>query len=194
VSAPNLSGCPCVGRDVDELGAWLDAGYARSFRTAWLMLRNRDDAQEVVQEAYLRVWRFRHAIPDGDGRDAWLYRVVVNATLSRLRADKRWRGRDDDRNLEAIPTADTDGPARRAEQSELAGSVLAALAALPESLRIPVVLRYYAGLSEKEIAVAISRRPGTVKSRLHEARARLSADSSLAAWATETDAGQEVSL
>jgi len=51
-----------------------------------------------------------------------------------------------------------------------------ALANLPEQLRIPVVLRYWVGLTEKEIATAISRRPGTVKSRLHEARERLSGD------------------
>ena len=47
---------------------------------------------------------------------------------------------------------------------------------------MPVVLRYYAGLPEKDIAVAIQRRPGTVKSRLAEARRRLSDDSSLVAW------------
>jgi RNA polymerase sigma-70 factor (ECF subfamily) len=179
---------------VDDLGEWLEAGYARAFRAAWLIVRNRDDAQEVVQEAYLRVWRFRQSIPDGAGRDAWLYRVVVNSALSRLRSDKRWRLRDDDRGLETLPAPDEDGPARRTENNELAESVLGALAALPETLRVPVVLRYYLGLSEKEIATAISRRPGTVKSRLHEARARLSADPALSAWATETDAGQEVSL
>ena len=59
----------------------------------------------------------------------------------------------------------------------------AALARLPEALRVPVVLRYYAGLSEKEIAVAIHRRPGTVKSRLHEARRLLSADAALSEFA-----------
>lgn len=190
----NHSGPARVEQGVDDLGEWLEAGYARAFRAAWLIVRNRDDAQEVVQEAYLRVWRFRTSIPEGDGREAWLYRVVVNAALSRLRADKRWRLRDDDRGLDILPAPEHHGPAHRAEANEVATSVLAALAALPETLRIPVVLRYYLGLSEKEIAVAISRRPGTVKSRLHEARARLSADPSLAAWATETDAGQEVSL
>ena len=54
--------------------------------------------------------------------------------------------------------------------------VLAALQRLPVSLRVPVVLRYYADLSERDIALAIGRRPGTVKSRLHEARRRLAED------------------
>ena len=51
-------------------------------------------------------------------------------------------------------------------------------------LRIVVVLRYYAGLSEREIATAVHRRPGTVKSRLHEARARLGSDPGLTALGT----------
>ena len=54
--------------------------------------------------------------------------------------------------------------------------MLAALQRLPVSLRVPVVLRYYADLSERDIALAIGRRPGTVKSRLHEARRRLAED------------------
>jgi RNA polymerase sigma-70 factor (ECF subfamily) len=58
----------------------------------------------------------------------------------------------------------------------------AALARLPEHLRVPVVLRYYSGLDEKSIATAIQRRPGTVKSRLSEARRRLAEDGALAAW------------
>ena len=180
-----------VEQDVDDahgdLSAWLEAGYARSFRTAWLLLRNRDDAQEVVQEAYLRVWRFRSSIPTGDGRDAWLYRVVVNASLSRLRADKRWRGHDGDEHFDRQAAPQADEPDYAAVYSARSRDVLAALADLPESLRIPTVLRFYAGLSEKEIAVAIQRRPGTVKSRLYDARRRLSQDSRLAAWVQDDD-------
>ena len=59
--------------------------------------------------------------------------------------------------------------------------MLAALQRLPLSLRVPVVLRYYADLSERDIARAIGRRQGTVKSRLHEARRRLAADPALSA-------------
>lgn len=81
-------------------------------------------------------------------------------------------------------------PEEAAERSQLAGDVLAALADLPEHLRVPLVLRFYAGLSEKEIAVAIDRRPGTVKSRLSDARARLSLDPRLSAWVA--DPGLEV--
>ena len=58
---------------------------------------------------------------------------------------------------------------------------------LPLSLRVPVVLRYYADLSERDIARAIGRRQGTVKSRLHEARRRLASDPALGALARALD-------
>jgi RNA polymerase sigma-70 factor (ECF subfamily) len=171
----------------DELDAWLAQDYAAAYRTACLVLRDRDAAQDAVQEAFLRVWRFRSAIPDGAGRKAWLYRVVVNACVSRVRAETSRAGKDSGpEGLEALPS-EAPEPEQLAERSQLAGDVLAALAALPEHLRIPLVLRFYAGLSEKEIATAIDRRPGTVKSRLHEARARLALDPRLAAWVRDDE-------
>ena len=170
------------GVDDGELDDWLARDYATAYRTACLVLRDEHEAQDAVQEAFLRVWRFRDDIPAGDGRRAWLYRVVVNACITRVRASSSRTGRDVGPSaLEALPdTAPV--PEQAAERSELARDVVAALGDLPEHLRVPVVLRFYAGLSEKEIATAIDRRPGTVKSRLHEARQRLALDLRLSAW------------
>jgi RNA polymerase sigma-70 factor (ECF subfamily) len=173
------------GVRVTDLDGWLREAYPAAFRTACLLLRDPVDAQDAVQEAFLRVWRFRDAVPAGDGRRAWLYRVVTNTCLSKLRSDagrKRNVLADGEPLLEYVQAPAGD-PHRAAELSELATDVLAALAVLPESLRVPVVLRWYAGLSEQEVAVAIKRRPGTVKSRLHQAKQLLAADSRLAAWA-----------
>jgi RNA polymerase sigma-70 factor (ECF subfamily) len=173
-----------------ELEAWLRADYGTAYRTACLVLRDPVEAQDAVQEAFLRVWRFRDAIPAGDARKAWLYRVVVNACVSRIRSERSRTGKDaGDLGLEALPDQGVT-PHDAAERSELAGDVLAALADLPEALRVPLVLRFYAGLSEKEIAVAIDRRPGTVKSRLYDARQRLALDPRLAAWATPQELAQ----
>jgi RNA polymerase sigma-70 factor, ECF subfamily len=167
---------------VEELEDWLRRDYPTAYRTACLVLRDPVDAQDAVQEAFLRVWRFRDSIPEGDGRNAWLYRVVVNACMSRLRTERSRTGRDvGDGPLGSMTDAGPT-PEQRAEQSACAAAVLEALADLPETLRVPLVLRFYAGLSEKEIAVAIDRRPGTVKSRLYDARQRLAADSRLRAW------------
>ena len=79
--------------EVAALEGWLEAGYTTSFRTACLILGNRADAEEAVQEAYLRAWRFRDALPSGvDGRK-WLFRVVVNTCNSKLRKEIPHRDR-----------------------------------------------------------------------------------------------------
>jgi RNA polymerase sigma-70 factor, ECF subfamily len=151
---------------VDDLEAWLEEGYARSFRTACLILGNRFDAEEAVQEAFLRAWRFRASLATGSDVKPWLYRVVVNTCNSKLRQEIPHR--------ERLSSGDELGPVALAEDvpSRVASSqdLVHALQDLPTHLRVVVVLRYYADLSEREIATAIGRRQGTVKSRLHEAR------------------------
>src|SRR5277367_6225754 len=166
-----------------RLEDWLEEGYAGSFRTACLILGSRADAEEAVQDAFLRAWRFRDALTSVPSIQPWLYRVVVNSCYSKLRREIPHRDRRaGDEPLAHLPAPGAD-PATRAEQGEVAETVLAALQQLPLSLRVPVVLRYYADLSERDIALAIGRRPGTVKSRLHEARRRLAADPALCALA-----------
>lgn len=173
--------------DDDELDDWLAQDYTTAYRTACLVLRDPHEAQDAVQEAFLRVWRFRGSIPAGEARKPWLYRVVVNACVSRVRAQASRSGRDDGPSaLAALPDLAPE-PEVAAQRSQLAGDVLAALADLPEHLRVPLVLRFYAGLSEKEIATAIDRRPGTVKSRLYDARQRLAQDPRLAAWVRDDE-------
>src|SRR6202035_2546023 len=86
-----------------ELETWLEEGYARSFRTACLILGNRADAEEAVQEAFLRAWRFRASLATGADVKPWLYRVVVNTCNSKLR--------------EEIPHRD-----HRSDESQLAGT------------------------------------------------------------------------
>ena len=164
----------------EELDRWLTEAYPVAYRTACLVLRSPADAEDAVQEAFLRVWRFRDAIPLGEGRRPWLYRVVVNACLSRVRSDRVWRERSADDSLVNLPGhAD---PQHDVEDAVLSSCVASAVDRLPEHLRVPVVLRYFTGLAEREIATAIQRRPGTVKSRLSEARRRLAEDPALAAW------------
>jgi RNA polymerase sigma-70 factor, ECF subfamily len=173
--------------DDGELDDWLAQDYATAYRTACLVLRDPHEAQDAVQEAFLRVWRFRSAIPPDDGRKAWLYRVVVNACMSRIRSESARTRKDVGPSaLEALPDS-APPPEQAAERSSLALDVVAALADLPEHLRVPLVLRFYAGLSEKQIAVAIERRPGTVKSRLHDARQRLALDPRLSAWVRDDE-------
>ena len=166
-----------------QLEVLLVEGYGRAYRTAYLIMRNPTDAEEAVQEAFLRVWRFRDSLPAGDGIQPWLYRVLVNTCYSQLRKEVPRRDRSaGDAALGGLVATDM-SPEAAAAAASTADDVIDALADLPEHLRVPAVLRYWTGLSEKEIAVAIRRRPGTVKSRLHEARRRLAADPRIAALA-----------
>ena len=159
-----------------RLDEWLHESYVGCFRTACLIVGNRSDAEEAVQEAFLRAWRFRDSLSSVPNIKPWLYRVVVNASYSKLRREIPHRDRRCDVDPLGRVAGDAIDPELQAERAETAETVLAALQRLPVSLRVPVVLRYYADLSEGDIALAIGRRPGTVKSRLHEARRRLADD------------------
>jgi RNA polymerase sigma-70 factor (ECF subfamily) len=182
-----------VAGESDMLEIWVRGRYERAFRTAVMICGNHSDAEEAVQDAFLRVWRFRDSLPADERRNAWLYRVLVNACYSKLRQEVPRRERERVR-LDArahlpgvIASAPADGPDLAAEQSVMALALETTLRDLPEALRVVVVLRYYADLSEREIATAIRRRPGTVKSRLHEARRRLAADPRLSGYAPDSE-------
>ncbi len=97
--------------DGEDLESWLKEGYERSYRTACLILGNRSDAEEAVQDAYLRAWRFRSSLGQGSDVRPWLYRVVVNTCNSKLRTEIPHRNRRlPDTELERIPN-DIDSPA-----------------------------------------------------------------------------------
>ena len=128
-----------------------------------------------MQEAFLRAWRFRASLDTSSEFKPWLYRVVVNSCNSKLRKEIPHRDRrsDDEQLSELSSGVDLSSSIARTND------VLAALQDLPLHLRVVVVLRYYADLSEREIASAIDRPAGTVKSRLHEARRLLGEHPSL---------------
>ena len=166
--------------DPGELEKLLQQWYAPAYRTAALLLGDTAKVDDAVQEAFLRLWRFRDALPTGDGLRPWIYRVVVNACYSSARTETRHAGRRAPQEaLDAVVSSDPT-PDELADVRDRASLVRQAIQSLPAGLRAPLVLRYYAGLSEKEIATAIRRRPGTVKSRLHDARRLLANDPRLA--------------
>jgi RNA polymerase sigma-70 factor (ECF subfamily) len=172
---------------VDDLELWLEEGYPQSVRTAYLILGNRLDAEDAVQEAFLRAWKFRHSLSKESSFKPWLYRVVVNTCNSKLRKEVPHRDRrSGEEELENVNVRDN-VPDRIA----LANDVMSALRDLPVHLRIVVVLRYYADLSEREIAIAIDRKQGTVKSRLNEARRQLALHPALRSEASNKSISEE---
>lgn len=165
--------------ELDEPGAlgllerWVAEHQATLYRAACLILRDPAAAEEVAQETFVRAYRADTQVDDGDAR-RWLRRVAVNLALNRLRSRTR-----EERALGRVGFAPDAGD-DPADAVVTRLDTNSALARLPERLRIPVILRYYVDLSERDIASALELRVGTVKSRLHEARQLLAADLSIA--------------
>lgn len=157
-----------MAEEATELEGWLAESYAPSYRTAVVLLRNAADAEDAVQEAFLRVWRFRDSLRNRADYRPWLYRVLVNTCYSSLRREIRHRDRRASADaLESVPQGD------RVTLVDARHDIDRALADLTVDLRTVVLLRYFADLSEREIAIATGRPVGTVKSRLVEARRRI---------------------
>ena len=142
---------------------WNDPGalarqYAPAvYRLAYARTGNRADAEDVMQEVFLRLVKARPSFGSGAHAKAWLLRVASNCANDLFRLP--WRRRE-------APLAD-DLPAPEAPET---GSVTEAVLALPARYRIPIHLYYYEDLSVAEIARTIGKSEGTVKSRLFRAR------------------------
>ena len=137
----------------------------------WL-LRNEQDARDVVQEAYLRAFKSFSGFHGSNGR-AWLLTIVRNTSYTLL---KKNRAVDltttFDEEIHA-PDDDSVSPATILEQSEDAQLITEAMDKLPSEFREILVLRHQEDLSYKEIADIAQIPPGTVMSRLARARAKL---------------------
>jgi RNA polymerase sigma factor (sigma-70 family) len=163
---------------MELLERWVDEYQPRVYLAACLILRDAAAAEDVAQETFLRAARAGRKIAPGADASRWLYRVAVNLSLNVLRSRRR-----EERALArcgADPEAAPDG-AEGLEARVAAATVAEALEKLPERLRVPLVLRYYLDLSEREMAGLLGIRQGTVKSRLHEARGLLATDASIVA-------------
>jgi RNA polymerase sigma-70 factor (ECF subfamily) len=162
--------------DRDALAPLVERHYARLYRIALVYLRQREDALDVVQEAFVKAY-VAAARWDGSAEAGpWLTRVTVNLAIDRWRRNRR-RGEtfaplaDDDRA--AALTDPLASPDRAVHGREAGERVAVALRALPERQRAVVVLRHYQDMSLEEIAETLGMSLGTVKSSLHRALARM---------------------
>lgn len=143
------------------------------YRTALAMTRRKGVAEEILQETFLRAYRHldRVRLVEGASLRPWLHRILI-----RLVYDWSARRRDSAGPVESFVerlASPVLSPERRAEQREVAALVSEALADLPFKQRIVVVLYYLQDMDLGEIADTLGVPPGTVKSRLYYARARL---------------------
>jgi RNA polymerase sigma-70 factor, ECF subfamily len=159
------------------LERWMTAYQPVVFRAAYLILRDTQGAEDVAQETFLRAYRAMQRVQPGEGARAWLYRIAVNTAINELRRRKR--------ETAAIGRMDkTTSQTDVTDASDTTSVVGEAIDRLPERLRVTIICRYFLELSEREIARVLNVRPGTVKSRLFEARRLLATDTSMAVAAS----------
>jgi RNA polymerase sigma-70 factor (ECF subfamily) len=157
----------------------------RLFRAAWSVLRDRAEAEDAVQSAYLRAFA---AIGNYEGRSAlstWLTRIAINEALGRQRSARRRRARLDSGSVVQLDeyrdklmrgSTSTLTPEASVARDQLRRLLEQAIAGLPESFRLVFVLRDVEGLSVEETAETLSILPATVKTRHLRARRRLQED------------------
>jgi RNA polymerase sigma-70 factor, ECF subfamily len=159
-----------VEHDLDrEFEARLAETSTLAFRVAFSVLRHRQDAEDVAQEAYARAYRRFRSLRDRDRFRAWLVRMTWRLALDHRRAQGRRTARELSQIDAGTPQTTTDLLAAR----ERASSLWAAIDELPERLRLVVVLAAIEEHDLVHVADVLGLPVGTVKSRLFQARRHL---------------------
>jgi RNA polymerase sigma factor (sigma-70 family) len=152
-------------RRPETLGQLLEA-YGRELQAvAYLILRDRLEAEDVVVETLLTAFERGGSIREERALRAWLLRVATNHALGRRRRTARLV------RLDVLP--DAEAPRDLASESSTRLTLLDGIDALPVQMRAAVVLRYYADLSVDEVATALGKSPNTIKAQLQTALDRL---------------------
>jgi len=164
----------------DSFATLVDRSIRRLVGTAGLILQDSAAAEDATQEALIRAWKDLPGLRDPDRFDAWLYRLLVRACQDQLRRSRREVPID--QLLLGPNWSQSDAATHVADRDELDRG----LARLTDDQRLVLVLRYYVGLSDSEVA-RVARVPiGTVKSRLSRAldalRAGLAAEARTAVF------------
>ncbi|GAC1320012.1 MAG: RNA polymerase sigma factor SigR [Acidimicrobiales bacterium] len=160
----------------DEAMQFMPSLYSAAMR----MTRNPSDAEDIVQETYLKAYRAFGGFQEGTNLKAWLYKILTNTFINTYRAKKRRPEQSDIEDVEDLylyrRLGGLEGAAagRSAEDEVLdlftEGEIKDAIEALPEQFRMAVLLADVEGFSYKEIADILDVPIGTVMSRLHRGR------------------------
>lgn len=159
-----------TGEDLEaEFEARLADSSTLAFRVAYSVLRQRQDAEDVAQDAFIKAHRGFAQLRDRDRFRAWLVRMVWRMALDRRRGDRRREARE-----QVVPEAPT---VPTSEDELIAGerstALWRAIDQLPEKLRVAIVLSVIDGHDIREVASLLGVPEGTVKSRLFLARKQL---------------------
>jgi RNA polymerase sigma-70 factor, ECF subfamily len=167
-------------REETAIRAILQANNRRLFRIARGILRNDSEAEDVVQETYVRAFTHLAEFRGDSGLSTWLSRIAMNEALGRLRRQRPGV------ELSSLPSgmleaqiiqfpllSATDDPERTMAQREIQRVVEGAIDELPEPFRMVFITRVVEGMNVEETADILDLKPETVKTRLHRARAML---------------------
>jgi RNA polymerase sigma-70 factor (ECF subfamily) len=167
-------------RDEAALRAIMQANNRRLYRLARGILRNDSEAEDVVQETYVRAFTHLDSFRGDSSLSTWLSRIAINEALGRVRSRKPDVALSSvpQQQLEAqiiqfplsSPSAD---PEKSMAQREIQRVVEQAIDELPEAFRLVFIARIVEGMNVEETAELLALRPETVKTRLHRARAML---------------------
>jgi RNA polymerase sigma-70 factor (ECF subfamily) len=171
-----------AARDPDAVRLITTRNNQRLFRAAWSVLKNRAEAEEAVQEAYMKAFAAMAKFEGKSALSTWLTRIVINEALARRRSAARRAQHMEKSGISDLDAyrmklnAHPDGapsPEAEASRAEVARLLETAIARLPEILRTVFVLREIEDLSVEETAEVLSIPPATVKTRFLRARRRL---------------------
>jgi RNA polymerase sigma-70 factor (ECF subfamily) len=164
--------------DSDAFRLLVDQHSRAVFRLAFRMTGNEQDAEDVVQETFLRAYRQLDKYEARSSFSTWLYRIASNYSLDLIRTrkrheDKRERGKADERDiLQTIPINDP-GPDRIAHSNQVQARVNEALNELSDQERTAFVLRHFEGLSIDEIGEALGTGTNATKHSIFRAVQKL---------------------
>lgn len=164
----------CRQGDQEAWAELVDSTYRETYTLCLRILRDPDDAAEATQDAYLKAWRGLAGFRGDALFSTWLYRVAMNAALSKLRSRTRRRTREMGSQDEVLDSIAAPGSVEGSVGSRMAvADVEAALQLLPDHYRAAVVLRDVYGMSIEEIAAELGCSETAAKVRVHRGRKRL---------------------
>ncbi len=158
-----------------------EAYGSKIYQLAFRYLRNKEDAEEVMQDVLFKVYRKVSAFRGDAALSSWIYRITFNAAMSRLRTAKYQRTMRDELSI-TMTDADEQPSARldladwsdmadeQVYRSQLRTRVFRAILSLPAIYRAPVMLRDIQGMSTEEASAMLRVKDQTLKSRLHRGR------------------------
>ncbi|MBI5479201.1 MAG: sigma-70 family RNA polymerase sigma factor [Deltaproteobacteria bacterium] len=157
--------------DREAFAALVRRHQRRVYATAYRVVGNHSDADDLMQEAFLRAYR---ALKTFDGRSdffTWLYRIVINLALNHLRSVQRQRTSQlDDSKLPPGWDQSATDPRRQTEAKDLYQRVADAIQSLPPTLRVTVVLALIEELPHKQVGEILGCSEGTIAWRVNQAR------------------------